>query len=1107
MKVDFSKINCKERPTLILRTMDGTAIQTLGYAFGISLEANYNEISVLSFSFPAHVDGKRVPGYEKIDGMKIVEMLGVGRFIINNPSIKESATKEIKEVKAYSLEYEFTFKKLTLTNSTYNFWNPAQPDNTIMRIILEKMPSWSLGSVDSTLVGKYRTFDASGQNLYEFMKGTLQDSYGCVFDFDTMNRRVNVRDVSSTCETQPIYISLDNLAKEISIEEQTENIFTCLDVNGADGVSIRSINPTGKNTIYDLSYFMTTENFSQELINKWNNWVQGVESRRQEYYNRVVENTLLRMQVETEKAALATLQGELKSLEQQQSVEVEAVAKGYQTDATVLGVLSAQVSAKQSEIAAKEDYITALNGKLTDSQNGLVAINTACQWSSFGITADDEKILDRYIREDAIQESSFVYPAVDSYVSSGDSFTSAHITIALTGTSLTGAPLSSGKMVYTTTGGTATVMVNGEAKLSGALMRGSFDYLNSQGTICFYMEKGCVTITGAFNLWTDCAADPSTGGNVVVGTAMSMEGFAVNAYITTQLTAYSQKAVEWDLYEYGREALSRLAYPAYSFSVDSGNFLAIEEFDSFREQLKLGDKLYLNLGSDFGVLSPVLIGATIDFEDKDLKLEFSDSFSLADSAFKLADLLDQSVSMGKQVDLKKFTYNAFNNAGGTSGVQQLMDTMTDLALTTIKSSGNQAWALDDAGLRLRKYRDDSHTDYDDRQIWMTNNMMAFTSDGWKSAVMGIGEFDDKNLGTIYGMVAPNIVGTLFAGKNLVIESEKEDGGVSMFRVDENGAKLYNSQFDLKNEYVVDGVAKTGQISLNPSVGIVAGDISNLGENGFYKYDANGNIEGILATNGSSLHGVSEITSLAKPRANFWVDTKGDAYFNGTVYATDGKFTGEVQATSGTFKGKVQATDFLNSAGESILKDGKIGSDYLDLGNVVIDGQTGKISLTGAITFDAAAQSSIKDFVGDGADIAAKIANGEYSGTFINGTSIYSPNIYANDFKIYPSNNHPGTNGGGYGGSLSLYGWYNNGALYSPNWIHQLVFSATYGYGDAPSVSFDGVGNAHWYFSTTYFKSGVNFHPENVSGIYQISEYSPLTFSSSPNNGHLYFQIL
>lgn len=949
MVVDFSKLGGKDRPRLVLRSMDGRAIQTLGYAFNISLEANYNEISTLSFDYPAHIEGKRVPGYDKLVGMRIIEMVGVAQFIVNNPNIKESATKELKTVTAHSLDYEFTFKKITLTSGTYNFCDPTRMSTSVLGILLEKMPTWSIGAVDSALFGKYRTFEVTNENLYSFMKGTLQDTYGCVFDFDTMRRLVNVRDVSQTADTQPVYISLNNLAKEITLEEETENIFTCLDVNGAEGVSIRGVNPTGNNVLYNLDFFMNTDNFSQTLIDKWKAWVQGVESRRQEYYNLTVENALLHTQVETEKASLLTLQGELKTLESQLAVAVEAAAQGIEID---LLPYKQAVEDKQYQISRKTQDVARVNAELEESQAGLVAVNEQCSWEAFGITSEEESLLGQYIKEDSIEDGSFVCPAVESYTTAGESFSSTFVSVEITRANITGSPLASGKMVYSIRGGRATVKVDGEVKLSGAVIQGAFDTLNDKGTCCLYMESGCVTFCGSIGVNTDCSA---LEGNVVSGTSGEIVGLSANAYITKQLTAYAKKTVEWDLLEYGREVLSKVSSPSYSFSIDSGNFLAMDDFDAFCSKLRLGDRLYLNMGGDFGVLQPVLIGAHISFDEKQLSLEFSNHFSLSDSAFRLADLLDQSISMGKSVDLNKYNYSAFTNAGGTSGVQQLMDTMRDVALNGIFSSGNQAWTLDDAGLRLRKWKDKAREIYEDAQVWMTNNQIVFTDDNWNSAILALGNFSDKNLGSMYGIVAPNIVGTLLAGKNLVIESEKQDGGVSVFKVDGNGAKLYNSQFDLVNDYIItkdDGsTTKYGQISLHPSIGIVAGNVD--AENDFFSYDSKGNIRGIRAQEDRSRY----LTSADRPglngwkytpAANFWVDMKGNVFMRGNVYATDGVFNGTVYATAGKFEGTVQASDFLDSSGKSMLENGKWKQEHLSIKSLNVNNRF-KVSESGQVT--------------------------------------------------------------------------------------------------------------------------------------------------------------
>ena len=181
------------------------------------------------------------------------------------------------------------------------------------------------------------------------------------------------------------------------------------------------------------------------------------------------------------------------------------------------------------------------------------------------------------------------------------------------------------------------------------------------------------------------------------------------------------------------------------------------------------------------------------------------------------------------------------------------------------------------------------------------------------------------------------------------------------------------------------------------------DVINV--NNKFTVDGQGNVK---ATNGE-FHGKVEADS---------------GYFKGTVYASDGEFTGTIKAANLMIKngGRGSYVNILDG-------NGKIDSNYLDLGNIKLDGNNGNIALTGAISFDTTAKSSIMSAADDGAkadaltaynkaiaaardaadaesaasaastvasnarNLARQIANGTYSGgTFISGNTVVSPYI-------------------------------------------------------------------------------------------------------------------
>lgn len=838
MVIDFSTIGVvKEQPTLVLCNADGKAIQTLGYTKELRANICYNEMSTITFDIPAYVDGIKTPHYDEVIGMRIIDMIGWGRFVLINPSLKNDGVKEIKSCKAYSLEYELTYKKFFLEESTYSLWNPLSPDDTILGMIMAELPSWSVGVVDDDLINKYRTLSSDNTNVYNFIKSTLQQLYGCIFDFDTYTRTINVRSTANEAVSKPIYLSMDNLVKEIQIDEDTESIVTALDVCGGEDVDIRSVNPIGTNMIYNLDYFMNTTQFDQSLIDKWNSWKQSFESNQLTYYNISIERMLKTSAVLTERAALSNLKNiKLASLESERSVYVEYLAqhtdkssKDYNDFQAKLKDVNKRISKVEDEITTQEEIIDNLKESESELADKLIAIQKRVAFDKF-FTQDELIIIDRYFKEESIEESSFVVAEVDSYSDSDISNSISNVRVSFTNTKIAKVTTDSGKVMYTVDGGNINIASEAtalSAKVVSACLERNDDetmvlsvFLNN-GTIGeASFPSGCISITGK-------ASPISTSGSTGISFTISTG----NMYFTRNTTDYEKHSVSWDLFEYGKQTLKSLAYPSYTFSVSSANFMTIDDFIGFVKQLELGQKIYLN--TDSSVLQPIFIGLDIDFENlSSLSLQFSDKYSSSDSSFKLVELLDQSISMGKTVDANKMSYAAFVDSGASTMVKEFMDSALDVAKNAILSSSGQGASWDETGLHLRKYIDSNipSAGYEDEQIWMINNSIVFTDDNWQTAKMAIGKIIDENIAkfpetadkvfdesktyyymddngqyqvwngtetdwadrpllyekdiTAYGIVAPYIVGTILAGQNLIITTE--DGS---FRVDSSGVHI------------------------------------------------------------------------------------------------------------------------------------------------------------------------------------------------------------------------------------------------------------------------------------------------------------------------------
>jgi len=957
--------------------------------------------------------------------MRQVDLLGndgapCARFILIDPQEKDDGVRKVKSCKAYSLEYEFAKKDFFLEEGTYNFYNPLSQENTILDRIFEVMPDWSINSISPTLPGRYRTFDEQKCKAYDFIKNQVQEKYGCIFEFDTVNRTIDIIDVTedrSATDKRRVFLSPERLIKEIDINEDSDKIVTALDVSGADGVTIRSVNPTGTNTIYNLDYFMNETNFpggneADGIITKWNEWKADVAAAQSDYYDITIQYNMKLLQVMMKQAELDELNIDLLVLENEQAVIIQGIQQKLKKQSDLTNV-NTRITAKKAEIAAKQAEVDAMQASADALHADLIDINEDLALDT-RFTAAEMTAIRRYFLEDSIQDGTFVAETAKTYVNEDAHSAVTNQALSITGSAIADPATRGDHTVYTCKGGqlvfsdfrgyvvSATIDddANGDTVLTAYLRSGTIGL----GLDAAVFESATITVAG------------TAGAITASDTALSFTVTSGDFYFTENTTEYELHQIEYELYEYGSLVLQRKCNPTYNFTVNSGNFLIIDDFVSFKNQLELGRKVYLQLEENTTPLQPYVLSVTMDYEDfGSFTIKFSDSYTSFDNSFDLADLLSQSVSMGKTLSTKGNSYELFVASGASTKVHDFMTSALDIATNSVMSTGMQAITMDDSGLRIRKWTDSSHEAYDPHQIWIVDNVMAFTKDGWNTSEMALGEIFDENLlsyiptedlsqvqgktyytddqgtvwdgttpwstslyersygytittdmsrdtsktyyvrdeetgtfsvwnpsgsipwsqnlyekslgATAYGICAPYIVGTMIAGNNLVIESEKKDGGTSVFRVDGNGASLYNANFKVKNG--------TSEIVIDPELGFGIGKAT--------------------ASQSIISNGAWDTT-----KTTLWIDNDGNAHFKG-----------KLEAATGAFNGKLQV--------------GKIGSSSNYHFNVDEDGYLTILNDNGNVQLSADSSGNLT-------------FNGSYSGTLDVGPYTYGGDTYYH-FKV------------------------------------------------------------------------------------------------------------
>lgn len=1039
-QIAFDKFGRPEPPTLLLQTADERTIGTLPNVANLKITVNFSETSEISFDLPAYSDGVPTPLYDKVVGYKVIRTEHYGIFLLMKPEISGDGIEEIKSVTGYSLEKKLENKQFFLEEGTFNFWNPATPDDTILGRILEVSPGWKAGYVAPSLIGRYRTFDQYDDYALSFLYDDAMDTFRCVVVFDVYNKTINAYDADDDVSTLPIYLGFDNLVTDLDITELTDELVTAMTPSGADDLDIRQVNPTGTNWIYDISYFIENGDIPSALAEKWTEWQKSV-LNRQEYYKGLVGlRASATARLLSEQAKLVDRKAELDDLTNQQSVTIQALAlettaDGKASQQKKLDEINANMEKKKKEVADQEavvaDIKTTLDASNPDSYPAQIkAVNDELKLTAF-FTADEYALLRHYFIEQPLSDDTFVASDVDTAVT-GESSKVTNGAIAISDSTL--AQVDFGeikKKMYTIAGGTA--VVTAANKMSISIIRGTLEHKAGDEFVfslyCGEMKigeknapSGLITLTGTLsNLKNDIHEVNDKEVITYEGTSLSFDITTADLYMTTNVSDYQKYSVEMELYDHAVKTLADVASPTYEFSVETGNFIWAQEFEPFRKGLELGKGVYLRLHND-EVITPVLIGFDLDFEDQEkLSLTFSNRFKRHDNVANLKEMIENSYSSSRSFDAAKYTYN--QTANQASKVSEFMNSSLDAAINSIIGAKNQSVRIDGAGLHIGE----PDSPY---QIRIINGMIAMSDDGFQSAKVAIGHFATDELGDHWGVNADIIGGKLLIGNGLVIEAPNDDG-VMQFKVDATGAWLYNSTFVLAK----DG---GGKILIDPRYGIASGkgDLyttngttvtpSFIDEDGKIVFDDDITLKGLKIPKGTNFY-IDANDGKAYFRGNIYAE---DGIFNGTVYAKDGEFTGKVTATSGKFTGEIEATGGTFSGTlkattlDGTLKGGQDGGTItgvsLDIGNGAfqVDSsgnvtiKSGKISW-GAVTGTDAIDQKIENAqttannassaAEDAADDVYKLAHGQYgeaeapSITFITGTKISAPTIEAGKF--------------------------------------------------------------------------------------------------------------
>jgi hypothetical protein len=402
MQQSFDLYGSPERPAMTLCDPNGTERYSLDLAYDSKIILRFNAMHELFLKYPESIDGglSQLEAYYFLNNKRLISVDGYGVFQITNVEEKLDGTTPIKEVSCYSLENFLISKRVVAFDGTRALYNSISPEGTILKEMCDLTGGlWTVGTVDGSLMSLQRTFEATDTNIYEFLMGDVAKAFECVFIFDSVNRTISAKTTSSAITETDIFLSFENVIKEATFSEKSDELVTCLAVAGGGDLSIYMVNPLGTSRMYNFDYYANPNWMSTDLITAINAW-KVVFAANQSVY----ASFLLSLQ--TLNGELLTLQSEYDLLNAEYLALIGVQKVRIQQGLTYADI-NAQIAAKKVEQGLKEAEIVSKQSAIAATAAELAIINTAVSFET-NFTAPQLLELQNFIFENSYLNDNII---------------------------------------------------------------------------------------------------------------------------------------------------------------------------------------------------------------------------------------------------------------------------------------------------------------------------------------------------------------------------------------------------------------------------------------------------------------------------------------------------------------------------------------------------------------------------------------------------------------------------------------------------------------------------------------------------------------------------
>ena len=711
------------------------------------------------------------------------------------------------------------------------FYDEQNQNASLLHRLFQKAPGYTIKYVDDSLKRLQRMFSISDSYLYDLLVGECSEQFNCVFKFDSSDRSVSVYDLYTVCqdcgergdyldvcpncggknlksygEDTTIYIDKNNLTDNITCEVNTDNVKNCFKLVAGDEymtATIRNLNPSGSDYIYHIPEYLKKD-MSSGLVERldmydtlYNSRVTEYEQLTEEVYELIDQITYL------ESGMMPTIENAkvTASTEAEKLTVMNLSPLGLYPFATSTSLATVNSALKNyAKVYIKTSYV-----KLEVESDAIYSyIGIDDEGFEYGTWYGRFKVINYSDEEDVAYSDyitikvhgnyqEFLEQKVMKQMSQDDEDNSVFDVLSIE-------ELEDFKSTLTLYG------LNRLDSFENAI-QGALNVLMTEDQASEEADLYDVLYTPYYEKLLACKEEKAVrqssidelqaqlnekeGQRTVIQKELDFESFLGEYYVEfssyRRETVYSNEnyictglsnaeiiAHAKQFIEVAKEELIKSCEQQITITATLYNLLLIPEFASLVDKFETGN--WLRICVD-GVLYRLrLLDYEINYDDlNNLNVTFSNAQKIkewnVDNEFQ--SVFESAKSMGQTYGY--VAKQADKGSVAQDNIQDWMQNGLNTGLIQITSGAHNEIVNDGHGLLCRAFDDISGT-YDPKQLRITNNVLAFTSNNWKSCEQIIGEHGyvkyNKNTNswesdTGYGMTAKFFTGENINGVNFV----------------------------------------------------------------------------------------------------------------------------------------------------------------------------------------------------------------------------------------------------------------------------------------------------------------------------------------------------